>query len=108
MGDIGELPTPEILQFLQGVDVLLLPVGGVYTINAAGAKAYVDAVQPKIVIPMHYYDEESTINIHPVEEFLHLFPAHCIETQSGKFAVSEEALTAANGTPQIILLERRK
>ncbi|MBQ5801993.1 MAG: MBL fold metallo-hydrolase [Clostridia bacterium] len=108
MGDIGELPTPEILQFLHGVDVLLIPVGGVYTINAAGAKAYVDAVKPKIVIPMHYYDEESTIDIHPVEEFLSLFPKEKVSLYEGKYQIEEEELQSGAAEAQIVVLTRRK
>jgi L-ascorbate metabolism protein UlaG (beta-lactamase superfamily) len=87
---------------------LLIPVGGVYTINAAGAKAYVDAVKPKIVIPMHYYDEESTIDIHPVEEFLSLFPKENVSLYEGKYQIEEEELQSGAAEAQIVVLTRRK
>ena len=40
MGDVGEPLNPELLEFLRGTDILLIPVGGVYTITADQAKEY--------------------------------------------------------------------
>lgn len=54
VGDLGCMPTPEQLERLQGVDVLLVPVGGFYTIDAQEAAQLVKAVRPRIVVPMHY------------------------------------------------------
>lgn len=53
-GDLGCELTPEQLEQLKGADALLVPVGGFYTIDAAQAKRLVDAVSPRVVIPMHY------------------------------------------------------
>jgi L-ascorbate metabolism protein UlaG (beta-lactamase superfamily) len=54
VGDLGHpLSTSEVDQ-LGSVDILLLPVGGVYTIDAAVARQVVSDVKPSIVIPMHY------------------------------------------------------
>lgn len=54
VGDLGCMPTPEQLERLQGVDVLLVPVGGFYTIDAQEAAQLVKALRPRIVVPMHY------------------------------------------------------
>ena len=54
LGDLGHIPTPAQVRELGRVDVLLLPVGGYYTIDAAQAKAVVDDLAPRVVIPMHY------------------------------------------------------
>ncbi|MBI4066569.1 MBL fold metallo-hydrolase [Candidatus Gottesmanbacteria bacterium] len=54
LGDLGhELSAAEV-DSLDGVDVLLVPVGGTYTINAAIAAKVVGEIEPTIVIPMHY------------------------------------------------------
>ena len=59
---------------LRGCDVLLIPVGGTYTIDAAGARAVVEALRPRIVVPMHYRRGELGFdNIAPLEEFLALY-----------------------------------
>jgi L-ascorbate metabolism protein UlaG (beta-lactamase superfamily) len=74
MGDIGCELSDEDIEKIKDCDVLLIPVGGFYTIDAAQAKAYVDKFNPKITIPMHYrgegfgYDEIGT-----VDEFTRLF-----------------------------------
>ena len=62
------------MQKISPVDVLLLPVGGTYTLNAPKAKAYVDALKPSVVIPMHYKVKGLNIDIEPVHRFLSLFP----------------------------------
>ena len=72
LGDIGEVPGEVFINALGQVDVLFLPVGGVYTIDAAEAKEVVDAVSPNIIIPMHYMTDHVTINVHPVTDFLTL------------------------------------
>lgn len=54
MGDIGCALTPEQIAALGRVDVLLIPVGGHYTVDAAGAWEIAQALDPSIVIPMHY------------------------------------------------------
>lgn len=54
LGDLGHMPGKALLAALRGVDALLLPVGGYYTIDAHQAKAVADAVGARVVIPMHY------------------------------------------------------
>ena len=54
LGDLGHMPGKALLAALRGVDALLLPVGGYFTIDAAQARAVADAVGPRVVIPMHY------------------------------------------------------
>ena len=53
-GDLGCMLTPEQVELLKKADVLMIPVGGFYTIDAAQAKEIVSALDPKVVIPMHY------------------------------------------------------
>ena len=53
-GDIGCTLTPAQLAELKGLDVAMIPVGGFYTIGPEEAKALMDAIRPKVVVPMHY------------------------------------------------------
>ena len=69
MGDIGEPLPDEALELLR-IDVLAIPVGGNYTINAAEAEEYCDLIRPGLVIPMHYKTARSNIDIAPKSEFL--------------------------------------
>lgn len=70
LGDVGRAPAPEVLAALGPVDVLLLPVGGTYTLDAAGAAALVRRIAPRLVVPMHYQRKGLTVALDPVEKFL--------------------------------------
>jgi L-ascorbate metabolism protein UlaG (beta-lactamase superfamily) len=70
LGDLGHLLTEEQVKQIGPVDVLMIPVGGVYTLNGSEAKQVVEQLKPRqYVIPMHYgtkvYDD-----LLPVDEFL--------------------------------------
>lgn len=73
-GDLGEVPKDEFLDELGEVDVLLVPVGGVYTINTDEAIDLIKKIEPSIVIPMHYnhskLNQEVFGNLASVEDFL--------------------------------------
>ena len=70
LGDLGHVLTPEQVKAIGRVDVLLVPVGGVYTIDAAGATKVVAQLNPKIVVPMHYKTGPSKIPLATVDAFL--------------------------------------
>lgn len=73
LGDLGEECTPELIEAILPVNVLLIPVGGNYTIDAAAAKEYVDRIMPDVVIPMHYRSKGCALDIDKVDEFVSLF-----------------------------------
>ncbi len=54
LGDLGTELDNKQLESLEGTDILLVPVGGIYTINAAKAVTVINQIEPRIVIPMHY------------------------------------------------------
>ncbi|MCD8205607.1 MAG: MBL fold metallo-hydrolase [Clostridia bacterium] len=70
MADIGEDLNQNIVDFAKGCDVLMIPVGGKYTIDANTAMQYCRAIGAKIVIPMHYYVEGVKLDIAPAGSFL--------------------------------------
>ena len=54
LGDLGQTLTLKQLTEIGPVDVLCIPVGGVYTIDAAGATKLCERIKPKVIFPMHY------------------------------------------------------
>ncbi len=77
-GDLGHALTSGQKEALGRVDVLLLPVGGTYTLDSAGAAALVKELQPGITIPMHYRGEGFGFDVlEPVEHFLRHFEEVC-------------------------------
>jgi L-ascorbate metabolism protein UlaG (beta-lactamase superfamily) len=70
LGDIGHVLSDDQVEEIGNVDVLLLPVGGVSTINAAMAAEVMRKLEPKVVIPMHYKTKKGSRDLEPVENFL--------------------------------------
>lgn len=74
LGDIGEELSPMLAELIGSVNVLMIPVGGKYTIDAEEAKEYVDMLMPDVVIPMHYKTDGYNGEFADIDEFLDLFP----------------------------------
>jgi L-ascorbate metabolism protein UlaG (beta-lactamase superfamily) len=74
LGDLGHELTPEQLTKIGAVDVLLCPVGGVYTIDPKTAVKVIKTLEPSIVIPMHHqtpsHDKKVFGEMATVDEFL--------------------------------------
>ena len=68
MGDIGEDCTVRLADGIGSVNVLMIPVGGNYTIDAKQAKKYVDIMMPDVVIPMHFKTSKSAVDIEKLED----------------------------------------
>ena len=75
LGDLGHQVSDRDLREIRGVDVLLVPVGGFYTIGAKEASSLVDRIAPRIAIPMHYRTKLHSpgfANLSTVEDFASL------------------------------------
>jgi L-ascorbate metabolism protein UlaG (beta-lactamase superfamily) len=70
LGDLGHALDADMLETIGKVDVLLVPVGGGKTLEAAGAAEVVRQVEPRIVIPMHFALSAVKTELAPVERFL--------------------------------------
>ena len=70
LGDLGEELSEKQIGEIGDVDILLVPVGGFYTIDAKTASSIVDTLKPKVVIPMHYKTEAIGFPIAGVDEFI--------------------------------------
>jgi len=70
LGDLGHILSEGQVEDIDGVDVLFVPVGGVYTIDAGEATEIVGLLKPKIAIPMHYAVPGLSLPIASVEDFV--------------------------------------
>jgi len=70
LGDLGHVPTAEQSEAMGEIDVLLVPVGGHNTIDAAAAAEVVSQLEPKVVVPMHYRTDVEKAELDSVEPFL--------------------------------------
>jgi L-ascorbate metabolism protein UlaG (beta-lactamase superfamily) len=70
LGDLGHELDESTVSRLGDVDVLLIPVGGFFTIDAETAAKVVNSIDPRVVIPMHYLTDSAKFPIAPVSAFL--------------------------------------
>jgi len=70
LGDLGHVLSPEQVTEIGAVDILFIPVGGYFTIDASVASQVCDQLKPKIVIPMHFKTPMCAYPIAGVEDFL--------------------------------------
>jgi L-ascorbate metabolism protein UlaG (beta-lactamase superfamily) len=70
LGDLGHLLDSKQVAEIGSVDILLIPVGGYYTIDAKAATQVCNQLKPKVIIPMHYKTEKGIPNIKGLDEFL--------------------------------------
>ena len=76
MGDTGSVPAAEILEKLKDVDLMLIPVGGFFTVGADEAYEIVEKTGPKAVVPMHYRSDKFGFGVlSTLEPFAARFPA---------------------------------
>jgi L-ascorbate metabolism protein UlaG (beta-lactamase superfamily) len=101
LGDLGHVLTSEQVEDIGNVDVLLLPVGGVSTINAPLAAEVVRQLEPKVVIPMHYKTPALNRELEAVDRFLKEIGAKQVNSQP-KLSVSKSNLPASS---QVFLLD---
>ena len=105
LGDIGEECSTELIEALLPVDVLLIPVGGTYTIDAEQAKEYVDRIMPDIVIPMHYREKGKKLDVDRVEEFTDLFDEEEVDFEGGS-EIDSSREDLGGDTTRIIVMEK--
>lgn len=72
MGDQGCMPREDVIEAIADADVMMIPVGGTYTVDAQGAKEIIEAARPKCVVPMHVKTKRCPYPIAPVTQFLSL------------------------------------
>lgn len=74
LGDLGHTLSESIISEIGDIDVLFVPVGGVYTVDAKTAVDVVNSIEPKVIVPMHYKTDEhkgeAFSEVSPVDEFL--------------------------------------
>ena len=82
LGDFGQKElTPEQLDQIGDIDILIVPIGGIYTIDAKGASKIISQIEPKLVIPMHYQIPKLKLKLNSLEQFLKEMGSPAIEAQ---------------------------
>lgn len=95
LGDLGHQLSAEQIAAIGKCDVLLLPVGGTYTVDKDGAKAVADALNPRLICPMHYRRGEIGFEVlQTAEEFAALYPSERVRwLEDNSLMLNEDTLT---------------
>ena len=91
-GDLGCIPNQKVINAIKDVDFLFLPVGGVYTMQKSELRDFIEIVNPRIIIPMHYRFGGLTINIADVDDFLEMIPDDFTEYVGNSIDITREEL----------------
>lgn len=84
LGDLGHPLTAEQLEKLGPCDVLLLPVGGTYTVDSGEARAVAEAAGPRVIVPMHYRLGDMGFDVlTTLEDFLSQYPRDMVVRYPG-------------------------
>jgi len=107
LGDLGVLPDAKGVEEIIGVDILMIPVGGVYTIGPREATEVINKIAPLIVLPMHFkaphINESQFGRLATVEEFLTQMGAYARERLE-KLSITKDKLPEET---KVILLEKK-
>ena len=104
-GDLGAMPDEEALAKIGHADVLLVPVGGVFTVNAEGPRAFANALRPKVVIPMHYKTDALSFELDDIAPFISTVRDCAIHRlRQSDCVLTKESL----GSDRVITLEYEK
>lgn len=106
LGDLGHTLSEGQVGEIGEVDILLVPVGGVYTIGVKEAVEVVSSLEPKVVIPMHYKTKELNQEIFgklaPVDEFIKEVGIEPV--RDSKYSIAYDKLPEEM---QFVILERK-
>ncbi len=107
LGDLGEPYNEKTAEKLGKADILLIPIGGTYTIDAENAIHYLNAIRPKMAILMHYCPSDGTIDITSAEPFISLYGEDKVLAPLENYIqVEKEELT--NLDRNVVYLQRGK
>jgi L-ascorbate metabolism protein UlaG (beta-lactamase superfamily) len=94
-GDLGHILTDEQVKTLGAIDILFIPVGGVFTIDGKEARELVSKLKPRIAVPMHFRVGGLSISIQTVEPFLEGLPQDQILRVGNEVDFSKEELPSS-------------
>lgn len=102
LGDLGHALTDLEITPIRGADLLLVPAGGPPTIDFALVPDLIEAIAPRLIVPMHYLTPKINLKIQPVERLLDALKDWPVERVGGP---TIEVGPAALGERRIVVLE---
>jgi len=95
LGDLGTIPEEKIFSKITPTDILMIPVGGVYTVGPSEAARVVEKIKPRIVVPMHYKIPGLRLGLKDVSDFLRKVRFDVKRISGREFSISKDKLPSA-------------
>ncbi|ABN70441.1 conserved hypothetical protein [Staphylothermus marinus F1] len=90
LGDLGHKLSDELIDKLRNIDLLIIPVGGTYTIGPDEAWDIITEVQPNNVLPIHYWVKGLNLPLFPIDDFLvYVKKYHVVRLDTRSFKLGE-------------------
>ncbi len=105
VGDLGHIIPQKVVDDVSPVDILMVPVGGTFTIDAKEAYEISRMLTPKAVIPMHYWVEGVNLPLAPLDSFLSVVDYGVIKLDSNEWTISKEELEVMGPEPKVIVFK---
>ncbi|MGH2587315.1 MAG: MBL fold metallo-hydrolase [Dehalococcoidia bacterium] len=104
LGDLDHTPHQDLIEDLSDIDILFTPVGGHGALDAAGAAEVISLLQPRLVVPIRYHTEVSSIDLDPLDPFIKQLGSATTQPQA-KLTVTRSNLP---DDTQVAVLDYRK
>lgn len=87
-GDLGHMPDESAIEKVKSADVVMVPIGGNYTLDAEEAFALTKKLQPNMIIPMHYKTPGLTVDIAPLYPYIEAITGYYDRAMQGKSEIT--------------------
>lgn len=105
VGDLGHIPSQDVIDKMIPIDILMIPIGGTYTIDAREAHEVSKILKPKIVIPMHYWVTGMNLPLAPLDSFLDIVDYEVTKLDNNQWSISKEELEVIGPEPMVIVFK---
>jgi L-ascorbate metabolism protein UlaG (beta-lactamase superfamily) len=102
VGDLGHALSSDIINMLKPVDILMVPVGGTFTLDSKEAYDLTKELKPKAVLPMHYWIPGINLPLSPVDHFLKLQEWGVIELDENEWSIMADDLNNWSETKTVV------
>ncbi len=102
VGDLGHVLSEDIVDKLKPLDVLMVPIGGTFTIDGKEALQLAKLLEPKALIPMHYWVRGINLPLAPLDNFLSICDYEVIKLDSNEWIVTKDELSNWKETKVIV------
>lgn len=102
LGDIGHIPGEEELKSFGKPHVLMVPVGGTFTIDGKEAKDLIELMKPRAAIPMHYWVKGTNLPLLPLDAFLSIIDLEVITLDQNEWRIAKDELESWSRTKIVV------